>query len=62
MHQPLLLQTGFKTKKEANRMRDEELILIGMKEAPLRAVDDDPIARQAKVRLTLHGNALLHRR
>ena len=43
-------------------MRDEELILIGMKEAPPRAVDDDPIARQAKVRLTLHCNALLHKR
>ena len=42
------LWKGFKTKKEANRMRDEELILIGMKEAPVRAADDDPIARQAQ--------------
>jgi uncharacterized FlgJ-related protein len=43
------LWKGFKTKKEANRMRDEELILIGMKEAPQRSAEDDPVARQAKV-------------
>jgi hypothetical protein len=42
------LWKGFKTKKEANRMRDEELILIGMKEAPGRPADDDPVARQAQ--------------
>lgn len=43
------LWKGFKTKKEANKMRDEELILIGMKEAPQRSAEDDPVARQAKV-------------
>lgn len=43
------LWKGFKTKKEANRMRDEELVLIGMKEAPQRSAEDDPVARQAKV-------------
>ncbi len=30
-------------------MRDEELVLIGMKEAPPRPADDDPVARQSKV-------------
>jgi hypothetical protein len=47
------LWKGFKTKKEANRMRDEELVLIGMKEAPQRSAEDDPVARQAKVQLHL---------
>ena len=30
-------------------MRDEELVLIGMKEAPQRSAADDPLVRQAKV-------------
>ena len=47
------LWKGFKTKKEASRMRDEELILIGMKEAPPRPPDDDPVTRQTKVSLPI---------
>ena len=43
------LWKGFKTKKEAGRLRDEELILIGMKEAPQRPTEDDPLVRQNKV-------------
>ena len=34
-------------------MRDEELILIGMKEAPPRPPDDDPVTRQTKVSLPI---------
>ncbi len=40
-------------------MRDEELILIGMKEAPPRSADDDPIVRQAKVPPNCHSHRLL---
>ncbi len=47
-------------------MRDEELILIGMKEAPPRPADDDPVARQTKASLpvmleyfTLYSDALV---
>ena len=35
---------------EAGRLRDEELILIGMKEAPQRPAEDDPLVRQNKAR------------